>query len=179
MNALTIKDPADLLSFIGHTLGFWPEESLVCVTLDNDKVGATLRIDLPKQPGHEIRFARTVASYLTSDERANGIVFALYTAQQAETAQSRPHRATIAALTGVLVQEGITIRDGIYVSDTTYSPDDTQPGQSVALPLRTTEYSQVNAENSSTAAAPSNPPTKSPSHRRPTRKSTPPPSNTT
>ena len=61
MNALTIKDPADLLSFIGHTLRFWPQESLVCVTLDNDKVGATLRIDrlqlaLDTDPGY--RFAR-------------------------------------------------------------------------------------------------------------------------
>lgn len=91
MNALTIKDPADLLSFIGHTLGFWPEENLVCITLDNDKVGATLRIDLPKQPGHEIHFARTVASYLTTDEQATGIVFALYTAQQAEKQASPGH----------------------------------------------------------------------------------------
>ncbi|BCW06075.1 DUF4192 domain-containing protein [Arthrobacter sp. NtRootA1] len=61
MNALTIKDPADLPSFIGHTLRFWPQESLVCVTLDNDKVGATLRIDrlqlaLDTDPGY--RFAR-------------------------------------------------------------------------------------------------------------------------
>ncbi|BCW05807.1 hypothetical protein NtRootA1_19450 [Arthrobacter sp. NtRootA1] len=48
MNSLTIKDPADMLSFIGHTLGFWPTASLVCITLDNDKVGATLRIDLPQ-----------------------------------------------------------------------------------------------------------------------------------
>ncbi len=65
MNALTIKDPADLLSFIGHTLGFWPQESLVCITLDKGKVGATLRIDLPRQSGTELPYARTVSSYLT------------------------------------------------------------------------------------------------------------------
>jgi hypothetical protein len=70
MNELTIKDPADLLSFIGHTLGFWPTESLVCITLDNNKVGATLRIDLPRQPGNELPYARTVTSYLTSDTTA-------------------------------------------------------------------------------------------------------------
>src|SRR5688572_22590133 len=34
METLTIKSPADLLSFIGHTLGFWPQESLVCITVD-------------------------------------------------------------------------------------------------------------------------------------------------
>ncbi|WP_247048806.1 hypothetical protein [Arthrobacter rhizosphaerae] len=27
METLTIKSPADLLSFIGHTLGFWPQGS--------------------------------------------------------------------------------------------------------------------------------------------------------
>ncbi|AFR28660.1 DUF4192 domain-containing protein [Arthrobacter sp. Rue61a] len=146
MNALTIKDPADLLSFIGHTLGFWPTESLVCITLNKDKVGSTLRIDLPKQPGQEIQFARTVASYLTSDERANGIVFALYTSDAPEPGEARPHRAAVAALTGVLAQEGITIRDGIYVTNTTYSPYDTDPGENIAIPLSLTEYSRVNAE---------------------------------
>ena len=33
MEPLTIKTPADVLSFIGHTLGFWPRESLVCITV--------------------------------------------------------------------------------------------------------------------------------------------------
>ncbi|WP_217375670.1 DUF4192 domain-containing protein [Paenarthrobacter ureafaciens] len=146
MNALTIKDPADLLSFIGHTLGFWPTESLVCITLNKDKVGATLRIDLPKQPGHETHFAQTVAAYLTTDEQANSIVFALYTTQTPQAGEARPHRATIAALTGVLAHEGITIRDGIYVTDTTYSPYDTPPGPDIAIPISTTEYSQINAE---------------------------------
>jgi hypothetical protein len=27
METLTIKSPADLLSFIGHSLGFWPQEA--------------------------------------------------------------------------------------------------------------------------------------------------------
>lgn len=146
MNALIIKDPADLLSFIGHTLGFWPQESLVCITLNKDKVGATLRIALPRQPGLEVHFARTVAAYLTSDERANGIVFALYTTEIPEPGEARSRRATIAALTGVLAHEGITIRDGIYVTGTTYCPYDTMPGNDIAIPISSTEYSQVNAE---------------------------------
>ncbi|WP_458106620.1 DUF4192 domain-containing protein [Arthrobacter sp. R3-55] len=143
MNALTIKDPADLLSFIGHTLGFWPQESLVCITLDKGKVGATLRIDLPRQPGTELPYARTVSSYLTS---ATSIVFALYTSQHSESGQPKPHAATIAALTGVLAENGITIRDGIFVRDDAYSPYDSEPGQFISLPISTTEYSRVNAE---------------------------------
>ncbi|MFC8037973.1 hypothetical protein ACFUOZ_01315 [Paenarthrobacter sp. NPDC057355] len=87
-----------------------------------------------------------VAAYLTTDERANGIVFALYTSETPELGGARPHRATIAALTGVLAQEGISIRDGIYVTDTTYYPYDTSPGDNIAFAISTTEYSRVNAE---------------------------------
>ena len=146
MNALTIKDPADLLSFIGHTLGFWPQESLVCITLDKGKVGATLRIDLPRQPGHELLFARTVASYLTNDDKATSTVFALYTKAKPLPGQAKPHAGTIAALTGVLAENGITIRDGIFVGEDTYSPYDSEPGQDISLPISTTQYSHVNAE---------------------------------
>ncbi|WP_394525591.1 DUF4192 domain-containing protein [Paenarthrobacter nicotinovorans] len=146
MNALTIKNPADLLSFIGHTLGFWPQESLVCITLDNNNVGATLRIDLPRQPGQELLFARTVASYLTNDAKATSMVFALYSTAKCNPGQPKPHAATITALTGVLAESNITIRDGIFVGNDTYSPYDTENGRDVTLPISTTEYSQVNAE---------------------------------
>lgn len=54
MEKLTIKTPSDVLSFVGHTLGFWPKESLVCITLNENSIGATLRIDLPSQPGQEL-----------------------------------------------------------------------------------------------------------------------------
>jgi hypothetical protein len=56
---LTIKTPSDVLSFIGHTLGFWPHESLVCITLNENNIVAALRIDLPRQPGQELPCART------------------------------------------------------------------------------------------------------------------------
>jgi hypothetical protein len=64
MEKLTITTPPDVLSFIGHTLGFWPQESLVCITLNDNSIGATLRIDLPRQPGQELPYARTVARSL-------------------------------------------------------------------------------------------------------------------
>jgi hypothetical protein len=83
MEKLTITTPSDVLSFIGHTLGFWPQESLVCITLNENSIGATLRIDLPRQPGQELPYARTVAHYLTSDTTATAILFAVYTSETA------------------------------------------------------------------------------------------------
>jgi hypothetical protein len=67
METLTIKSPADLLSFIGHTLGFWPQESLVSLTLDTNQIGATLRVDFPRHDGAELTYARTVADYLAPE----------------------------------------------------------------------------------------------------------------
>jgi hypothetical protein len=146
MENLTIKTPPDVLSFIGHTLGFWPQESLVCITLNENNIGATLRIDLPSQPGQELPYARTVAHYLAADTAATSILFALYTSELPQPGQPRPHAATIAALTGVLAGQGMTIRDGLFVGDETFSPYDGEPGHELALPVSSTQTSAINAE---------------------------------
>ncbi|WP_159619103.1 DUF4192 domain-containing protein [Arthrobacter zhaoguopingii] len=145
MERFTIETPADVLSFIGHTLGFWPHESLVCVTLVDNHVGATLRVDLPK-PGAEISHARTIAEYLAHDGHAVGVIFALYTSMPAESGQARPHAATIAALTGSLAEQGMSIRDGLLVGDDTVSPYDSDPPGKPSLPLTSMQASQINAE---------------------------------
>jgi len=145
METLTIKTPADVLSFIGHTLGFWPRESLVCITLADNHVGATLRVDLPK-PGTEHRYAQTVAGYLAHDTNAAGVLFALYTTKLPEAGQSRPYAATIAALTGALAERGLTIREGLLVGDRRVSEYDGDPAHRHSLPLRSIESSRINAE---------------------------------
>lgn len=144
MEPLSIKTPADVLSFVGHTLGFWPHESLVCITLADNRVGATLRVDLPK-PGTEISYARMVAGYLAHDAEAASVLFAVYTSET-QTADRRPHEATVAALTGALAECGMSIRDGLLVGDHSISQYDGDPRHSVSLPLSATQSSQINAE---------------------------------
>ncbi|MET4590594.1 DUF4192 family protein [Arthrobacter sp. 754] len=146
MEKLTIKTPSDVLSFIGHTLGFWPQESLVCITMHENSIGATLRIDLPRQPGQELPYARTVAHYLASDTTATAVLFAVYTNETTQTGSTRPQASTIAALTGVLAEQGITIRDGLFAGKDTFSPYDGEPGTSIALPVSSTQASAINAE---------------------------------
>ena len=145
MEPLTIKTPADVLSFVGHTLGFWPQESLVCITLDTNRVGATLRVDLPTRAG-ELRYTRTVAEYLAHDTHAASVLFAVYTSESQKPWQPKPHAATIAALTGALAERGMTLRDGLLVGDTTVSPYDGDPRDNLTLPLSATQSSQINAE---------------------------------
>lgn len=48
---LRITGPEDILGFIPHSLGYWPENSLVAMTLQGKRLGATLRVDLPVPGG--------------------------------------------------------------------------------------------------------------------------------
>ncbi|MFS2087736.1 DUF4192 family protein [Paenarthrobacter nicotinovorans] len=146
MNALTIKDPADLLSFIGHTLGFWPQESLVAhhPRQRQSRRHPPHRPPQTTRPGGPLRLNRRCLPDHRRTSQRHRLRPLHHTTP--EPGEARPHRATIAALTGVLAQEGITIRDGIYVTDTTYSPFDALPGENIAIPVSSTECSQVNAE---------------------------------
>ena len=122
MEKLTIKTPSDVLSFIGHTLGFWPQESLVCITLNDNSIGATLRIDLPRQtgPGTRLRTHRRPLPH----QRHHRHIHPLRRLHQRtrRPGQAKPHAGTIAALTGVLAEQGITIRDGLFVGDDSLLP---------------------------------------------------------
>jgi hypothetical protein len=73
MEKLTITTPSDVLSFIGHTLGFWPQESLVCITLNANSIGATLRIDLPviNELNEHMPGVTTLSTTVTAEEMAN------------------------------------------------------------------------------------------------------------
>jgi hypothetical protein len=64
-------------------------ESLVCITLDANRVGATLRVDLPTHEGG-LRYARTVADYLAHDASAASVLFAVYTSEPQKP--GRPNR---------------------------------------------------------------------------------------
>jgi hypothetical protein len=51
MNApehLIISGPEDILGYVPHTLGYWPTSSLVAMTMQGKRLGATLRVDLPE-----------------------------------------------------------------------------------------------------------------------------------
>ncbi|MDQ0850772.1 hypothetical protein QFZ65_002710 [Arthrobacter sp. B3I9] len=77
---LKITRPEDVLGFIPHSLGYWPSESLVAMTMQGKRLGATLRVDLPggRSPGGFARFARTVAGYLEADDKADGVLLAFF-----------------------------------------------------------------------------------------------------
>ncbi|MGR0160998.1 DUF4192 domain-containing protein [Paenarthrobacter nitroguajacolicus] len=78
---LSIHQPEDILGYIPHMLGYWPEDSLVAITMQGKLLGATLRVDLPNLDSQQARagFADHIRSCLIADEEANGVVLAVYT----------------------------------------------------------------------------------------------------
>lgn len=85
---LKITGPEDILGFIPHSLGYWPANSLVAMTMQGKRLGATLRVDLPDASrcrGSGLKaFTRTVRDYLKADEEADGTLLALFTGPPVE-----------------------------------------------------------------------------------------------
>jgi hypothetical protein len=78
---LSIHQPEDILAYIPHLLGYWPEDSLVAITMQGKLLGAALRVDLPaRASGRALAdFAEHVRQYLAADTLADGVVIAVYT----------------------------------------------------------------------------------------------------
>ncbi|MFS0716255.1 DUF4192 family protein [Arthrobacter sp. 1P04PC] len=130
---LTISGPADVLGFIPHSLGYWPASSVVAMTMQGKRLGATLRVDLPG-PGrfdrtHLRAFARSVAGYLVADRDADGSLVALFTAPPPGDDGSEPDTVTHPApsqqsldrllreLETALASEGLPVRDAWIVGE--------------------------------------------------------------
>lgn len=97
---LKITGPEDILGFIPHSLGYWPANSLVAMTMQGKRLGATLRVDLPdasrcRGPGLAA-FARTIRDYLGADNDADGTLLAIFTGGPGEDATNDPADDTAA-----------------------------------------------------------------------------------
>ncbi|KUM37595.1 DUF4192 family protein [Arthrobacter sp. EPSL27] len=116
---LKITGPEDILGFIPHSLGYWPAGSLVAMTMQGTRLGATLRVDLPDPaaatrsgPAGPAAFARSVASYLAADHEADGSLLAFFTEAGTDNAPWARH---LAELERALDHAGMPVRDAWLV----------------------------------------------------------------
>ncbi|MDJ0356320.1 DUF4192 domain-containing protein [Paenarthrobacter sp. PH39-S1] len=121
MERLSIKTPDDFISLMGHTLGYWPKESLVCVTLDDRRIGATLRVDLPSPKSNPAGFVDDVVKYVSSDREATGIVFGIFTHADWAPGEDRPYEAMMERLAGELSARNIRLRDGWIIGEKSFA----------------------------------------------------------
>lgn len=117
---LRITGPEDILGFIPHSLGYWPARSLVAMTLQGKRLGATLRVDLPGEGGNPAQagtawlaaFARSVSSYLEADENADGSLLALFTETDGD---GTLWTDLLTELENALAEAGMPVRDAWLV----------------------------------------------------------------
>ncbi|WP_427117335.1 DUF4192 domain-containing protein [Pseudarthrobacter scleromae] len=115
---LTVRSPEDILGFIPHSLGYWPAQSLVAMTLQGTRLGATLRLDLP---GREVlaapaKFLQAVLRYLEADKEADGTLLAFFTSNGSASSPSR-YDGLLAGLDSMLERAGMPVREAWYVGD--------------------------------------------------------------
>jgi hypothetical protein len=118
---LSVISAADLLSYIPHSLGFMPEESLVFLTMNGKRLGATLRVDLPAigddgGQAADAAYAAAICSYLRSDRAADCVLMIMYTARPWKVPHNPPRRPLVEAIRTALGRSGLEIRDGWLVS---------------------------------------------------------------
>ncbi|WP_458778842.1 DUF4192 family protein [Arthrobacter sp. D3-16] len=115
---LTVRGPEDILGFIPHSLGYWPAQSLVAMTLQGKRVGATLRLDLPGPDvlANPARFLRAVRRYLEADKDADGTLLAVFTSNGGATSPSR-YDVLMAGLDSMLQRARMPVREAWYVGD--------------------------------------------------------------
>jgi hypothetical protein len=119
---LTVHCPEDILGFIPHSLGYWPADSLVAMTLQGKRLGATLRLDLP---GPEVladpkKFGLTVRDYLRADRQADGSLLVLFTNEgwmDGCLGSVQTYSGLLASLQAALGTAGMPVRDAWYVGD--------------------------------------------------------------
>ena len=146
MERLSVKTADDFNGQMGHSLGYWPHESLVCVTVDDRRMGATLLVDLPSSNSDAKRFVDLV-HYISTDTEATGVVFGIFTRSPWFPGDPRPHEAVMECLTGRLSEEDILVRDGWFIGEkcfTNYLDMVTKPVKT--FPLDRLTGSELNAE---------------------------------
>lgn len=119
---LTAQGPEDILGFIPHSLGYWPADSLVAMTLQGKRLGATLRLDLPGPEVHADpqKFAVTVRDYLRADRHADASLLAFFTNEgwmDGCLGSVQTYSGLLASLQAVLGTAGMPVRDAWYVGD--------------------------------------------------------------
>lgn len=144
-----VTSPADILSYILHTLGFQPESSLVLLTMTGKRVGATLRVDLPHPDADPVAYVAGLCSILAADTSADGTLMILYTGEPWDRHGPPPHHELVGRLRRSLDEAGLTLRDGWLVNEThwrDYFCDDPNCCPWPGHPLASVNDSQLNAE---------------------------------
>ncbi|WP_285724135.1 DUF4192 domain-containing protein [Psychromicrobium xiongbiense] len=149
---LNVRSVEDILAYLPHAVGYWPDQSFVVVTLRGNQVGATLRLDLPaRDPDPEWcrLFAEVVISQISADVEADGTVVALFAGRDWLDDEDPGYDELMAAVWGMLASIGKPLHEAWYVGEEhwrDYLCRDAQCCPVQGRPLSAVRNSLLNAE---------------------------------
>ncbi len=116
IDKIRVSAGEDLLAFIPHIMGYWPERSIVCIGMNGKRLRATLRMDLPPEGMNDSAgFAQVAASQLASDGEADGCLIAIFGDEDWYAPRDLPQEGIYAELCKAFEQLRIPVRDAWYV----------------------------------------------------------------
>lgn len=117
IDKIKVSAGEDLLAFIPHMVGYWPERSIVCIGMSGKRLRATMRLDLPPDNSAVdlARFAAIAASQLASDHEADGCLIAIFGDEDWFSPESLPHARVYKALCMAFEDFELPVRDSWFV----------------------------------------------------------------
>jgi len=146
---ISLSSYKDILAYVPHALGFHPRNSAVLLLIDDDRLEATLRVDLPPTehaPDLEIWIGQ-VCRLLHRIPNIDDIAVVIYVAGNAGGSQVVPLSSLVAKLETALTHQSIRLRHAWCRQDSriwTYGTEDGLDVQDVpALDTNETNLSMV------------------------------------
>ncbi|NYE94025.1 hypothetical protein FHU41_000246 [Psychromicrobium silvestre] len=129
VGTLSINSPEDLLGYLPHALGYWPECSLMVLGLKGKQAGASLRLDLPDRHGSEeecLHYASQLVACLTSSVpgseaiAVDGVVLALFTGLDWRDGEDPGYDRLMTCLLRELDIAGMSVREAWWIGQTSW-----------------------------------------------------------
>lgn len=120
---LSVSSPEDVLAYLPHVLGYWPQMSLVVLALRGKQLGASLRLDLPGRSAsfaEQIRYARGVAEHLRLDRSADGALLTVYAGIDWHDDSDPGYDRLMFCLAQALAAAGLPVREAWWVGEKTW-----------------------------------------------------------
>lgn len=118
LEKIKVSAGEDLLAFIPHMVGYWPEASVVCIGMAGKQLRATMRLDLPDDDGAgTAQLAAVAAAQMASDADANGCLLAIFAAADWVDPERQPHARLYEQLVAAFAGHGLPVKDAWYVGE--------------------------------------------------------------
>lgn len=106
----------DLLAFIPHMVGYWPDASVVCIGMAGKQLRATMRLDLPEEHSPGVaQLAHMASAQMASDSVSDGCLLAIFAPEDWTDPGRQPHARLYAHLLSAFAQQGLPVKDAWFV----------------------------------------------------------------